>query len=113
MNRIRSYRWYSALLLLLLAGGALGSTPCVLLAQPEGAPLAPSSAPAYAVSYWTVDGGGGLISGPGYALEGSAGQPEAGALSGGGLTLYGGFWGGGAVAAPGPRLFLPLLVRHP
>ncbi len=47
----------------------------------------------YDLTWWTVDGGGGTVSGAGYTLMGTAGQPDAGApLTGGGYTLTGGFW---------------------
>ena len=55
----------------------------------------------YDLTWWTVDGGGGTVSGGGYLLEGTAGQPDAGAtLSGGGYTLTGGFWTGGGGTSP-------------
>jgi hypothetical protein len=47
------------------------------------------------VSWFTIDGGGGMFStGGGYALGGTIGQPDAGAMSGGGFALTGGFWVG-------------------
>ncbi len=55
----------------------------------------------------TVDGGGGRSTGGGYTLEGTAGQPDAGAHTGGGYTLDGGFWATAAAALE--RLFLPLI----
>ena len=43
----------------------------------------------------TIDGGGDMLSvGGGFELSGTIGQPDAGILSGGGLTLAGGFWFG-------------------
>ena len=55
----------------------------------------------YDLTWWTVDGGGGTVSGSGYTLTGTAGQPEPGpALTGGGYTLYSGFWPGGGEAPP-------------
>lgn len=55
----------------------------------------------YDLSWWTVDGGGGTVSGGGYALSGTAGQPDAGpSLTGSGYALYGGFWPGGGAASP-------------
>lgn len=81
----------AALLVLSLAGGAY--------AQAGG----------YILSWHTVDGGGGpLPSGP-YSLNGTIGQADAGASSGGGYALVGGFWGG-APAALG-KLYLPVVVR--
>ena len=41
----------------------------------------------------TIDGGGVMSStGGGFDRSGTIGQPDAGVLSGGGLTLTGGFW---------------------
>jgi len=55
----------------------------------------PASAQTYAVSWWTVDGGGTMIaSGGSYLLNGTVGQPDAGVLSGGAYSVAGGFWGG-------------------
>jgi hypothetical protein len=66
----------------------------------------------YDLSWWTVDGGGvTLSSGEGYRLSGTAGQPDAGVLVGGGYTLGGGFWRGGVVTLPPYRVYLPLVVR--
>jgi hypothetical protein len=66
---------------------------------------------AYTLDWWSVDGGGSTFStGAGYALGGTAGQPDAGVLSGGGYTLGGGFWRGGMLARQ-YQIFLPLTVR--
>jgi len=66
----------------------------------------------YDLAWWTVDGGGFTYSsGDGYELGGTIGQPDAGALVGGGYTLGGGFWQGGAVVLPPYRVYLPLVVR--
>jgi len=63
----------------------------------------------YDLSWFTIDGGGGTASSEGYALTGTAGQPEPGAaLQGGGYVLIGGFWPG---AAAGCRLYLPLVLK--
>ena len=85
-----------ALVLLLLAGVAL------VQAQVRGG---------YDLTWSTVDGGGGTFSsGGGYALGGTAGQPDAGALTGGGYTLGGGFWaGGGGILY---HIYLPLVLRN-
>ena len=64
------------------------------------------------LSWWTVDGGGGTWStGEGYQLGGTAGQPDAGLLAGGGYTLGGGFWRGGETAATPYNIYLPLVMR--
>jgi hypothetical protein len=67
---------------------------------------------ALGLSWWTVDGGGGLSSGGDYALIGSLAQPDAGRMQGGDFSLASGFLSG-ASAPPPParRLFLPLVVR--
>jgi hypothetical protein len=81
-------------LVLLLAAGAL-------YAETTG----------YSLNWWTVDGGGGHLSGTGYALDSTIGQPDAGRMSGGGYVLAGGFWGGGRSEATGDHLvFLPMIV---
>lgn len=46
----------------------------------------------YMLTWYTVDGGGGVSGGGGYTLHGTNGQPDAGTLSGGGYDLAGGFW---------------------
>ena len=46
-----------------------------------------------AISWYTIDGGGGMNSaGGGLQLDGTIGQPDAGAMTGGGFSLTGGFW---------------------
>jgi len=92
MKRIRLL----SLLLLVIAGTLLG----VVSASALGG---------YTLDWWTVDGGGDRLTGGSYALQGTAGQPDAVALTGGGYTLAGGFWGGGA--ANEHNLFLPLILR--
>jgi hypothetical protein len=65
----------------------------------------------YDLSWWTVDGGGNMVSaGGGYELGGTIGQPDAGVLTGGGYTLGGGFWRGGSSTAPWYEVYLPLVV---
>jgi hypothetical protein len=69
-----------------------------------------ASAPEWAVSWWTVDGGGGTSSGGVYSLAGTAGQAEVGALmQGGTYELAGGFWGAGGKAEY--DLYLPVVLR--
>ena len=63
----------------LIGTAALAST---VLAQP-------------AITWYTIDGGGGTSGGGGYTLSGTIGQPDAGAaMTGGSYTLVGGFWPG-------------------
>ena len=47
----------------------------------------------YSVDWFTIDGGGGTSTGGVYAVSGTIGQPDAGAVSGGSYSLAGGFWG--------------------
>lgn len=42
--------------------------------------------------WWTIDGGGESSTGGTYAVKGTIGQPDPGAMSGGTYTLEGGFW---------------------
>jgi hypothetical protein len=79
------------------------------LAQSGSGPST-SLATSYELSWWTVDGGGAHISAGEYTLAGTVGQPDANALTGGGYTLAGGFWGGGALTT-GYEVFLPLVLR--
>jgi hypothetical protein len=66
----------------------------------------------YDLTWHTVDGGGGTVSGGGYTLMGTAGQPDAGdALTGGGYTLVSGFWPGAAVEVK-YKIYLPLILRN-
>ena len=82
--------------------------------------LAPHGLPAgaqqpqqtYTLDWWTADGGGGTFSvGSSYSLGGTAGQPDAGLLSGNGYTLGGGFWKGGGYLLPEYLIYLPLVTR--
>jgi len=65
----------------------------------------------YELSWWSVAGGGHTFStGGGYTLGGTIGQPDGGALEGGGYVLGGGFWGGGALMESF-EVYLPLTLR--
>jgi hypothetical protein len=64
----------------------------------------------YELSPSTVDGGGGESAGGDLRLTGTAGQPDAGLLAGGGYVLAGGFWGR-RTAEAGVRVYLPLTLR--
>jgi hypothetical protein len=80
-----------------------------LLILGAGVVLADSS---YALSWWTVAGGGGLSGGTGYSLSGAVGQADAGQMSGGSYQLSGGFWVGGVAASPGGyHLYVPLVRK--
>ena len=60
------------------------------------------------IAWWTTDGGGGTSAGGSYTLSGTAGQADAGKMSGGTFTLDGGFWPG---AAENYQVFLPVVRR--
>jgi hypothetical protein len=95
MRRIMTSRFGSALLAL---------SACLLFFTGVLA----DSGPAYDLSWWTVDSGGATSACIGaYCLGGTIGQPDAGVLAAG-YTLYGGFWGGVAVAH---WVYLPLVLR--
>ena len=85
-----------------------GATLAALLTLTAALPVLADDGPGYDLSWWTVDGGGATLEAGEYRLGGTAGQPDAGILEGGGYTLRGGFWSGVAVAYP---VFLPLVLR--
>ena len=67
------------------------------------------------LSWFTLDGGGITTSAGGtLSLGGTIGQPDAGLLSSGGLTLAGGFWKGGnatsAIEEPPPASTAPFAL---
>ena len=88
--------------------GFLASVLCLLvltvaLAAPEQ----------YAISWWTVDGGGGASEQGDYTLLGTTGQPDVSPeMSGGEYSLVGGFQGGALPAPPAYRVYLPLVLRQ-
>ena len=64
----------------------------------------------YELTWSTVDGGGAMWSeGGSYVLGGTAGQADAGILSGDGYELQGGFWSGAGGWVF--RISLPLVLR--
>ena len=84
----------------LLLVGILALT-AVALAEPTN----------FAISWWTVDGGGGHATGGDYALNGTAGQFDAHtAATGGDYAVNGGFW---QVGLRGEEMiFLPVVVGN-
>lgn len=77
----------------------------VTLATIRAAPGSPAAG--FSIPWWTVDSGGGASQGGTYILYGTAGQPDAGNLSGGSYTLKGGFWSGDL----NYMAYLPLTLR--
>ncbi|HOZ38974.1 MAG TPA: hypothetical protein PLH64_09540 [Anaerolineaceae bacterium] len=75
-------------------------------------PVMAQSGGPYNLEWNTIDGGGGSLSTGGtYSVSGTAGQPDAGVMSGGEFSLAGGFWGGGVVTITQMHLYLPLILR--
>ncbi len=98
----------------------LAMSIAILLALAALTGLASARNGGYSLAWWTVDGGGGSSSAPaGYSLSGSAGQPDAGVLSGGSYQIAGGFWAAGSTAAhidptPTPihnHVYLPMVTH--
>jgi hypothetical protein len=83
----------------------------LLLLMATGLTLAQPTAD-YSLDWWTVDGGGGALSGAAYALEGTVGQPDAGPLAGGDYDLSGGFWTPVKYALYLPTLFQDFANCH-
>jgi hypothetical protein len=98
-----------SLVVFLLLAAAL-AVPAVLVHSEGGEPAAPGTG--YAISWWTVDGGGVTSPSTGgpYALAGTIGQPDAGTQNGGQYALAGGFWAGLSGGAPF-QVYLPLVMR--
>lgn len=80
-------------------------TAALALCAPPGPARAQIGGP-YRLTWNTFDGGGGFSTAGPYHVRGTAGQPDAGRLSGGQFTLRGGFWtvGGTPVVGVGPSL---------
>ncbi len=68
-----------------------------------------SSGGDYELSWWTVDGGGGVSSGGEYSLSGTIGQHDTGTMSGGEYGVAGGFWARSVPVLI--ELFLPIIMR--
>jgi hypothetical protein len=62
---------------------------------PSGGPGGADGPSAFDLDWYTVDGGGATyLTGGQYTLGATAGQPDAGSMSGGDFELGGGFWFG-------------------
>jgi len=107
MMKTKGYLFFGLLLAALLLGGG------AVLAQ-NGDEVSGALISGFDLSWWTVDGGGGPVSGGGYTLVCTAGQPDAGSsLAGGGYTLTGGFWAGQpTVTAPGHTMYFPVISKR-
>jgi hypothetical protein len=63
----------------------------------------------YSLTWWTVDGGGGISNGGQYTLSGTIGQADTRVMRSGEYFLAGGFWGAGW--QPVIQHYLPLINR--
>ena len=94
--------------------GLWGAIALLVLTAHAPVTLAQSGGP-YDLTWTTIGAGGGTLTGGGYSLVSTIGQPEPGpGASGAGYSLTGGVWGGaGAVSPPsgGKRVYLPLVLR--
>jgi hypothetical protein len=88
--------------------GILGWLALLAMLSTVNSQLSTAWAQSYSLDWSTIDGGGGTSTGGVYAVTGTIGQPDAGAMSGGNFTLQGGFWGLiSAVQTPGaPQLWV-------
>ncbi len=100
-----------ALRLLVLA--ALLFAPGVILVQTNG-DASTASGTSYHLSWFTVDGGGGLSDNGDYTLHGTAGQPDVSFLVNGEYTLSGGFWDNSTAVSVTMEhnIYLPLLLHN-
>lgn len=57
-------------------------------------------AQSYSIDWFTIAGGGGASTGGGFSLNGTIGQPDPGAMSGGNYSLAGGFSGASQTPVP-------------
>jgi hypothetical protein len=93
---MKNWKRYTTLFLLM---GLLITGGSTLLAQTGGS---------YALTWSTVDGGGGTLSGGSYTMSGTAGQADATTLTSGSYTLAGGFWYGGD---SNKSVYLPFIIK--
>jgi hypothetical protein len=70
-------------------------------------PAKAQSGGGFDLSWSKIAGGGGTSTGGVYAVSGTIGQPDAGAMSGGNYTHQGGFWG---VIAAVPTVGAPAIT---
>lgn len=64
------------------------------------------------LNWRTIDGGGGASTSETYTLIGTIGQPDAGRMSNGAYTLYGGFWSAeNRDITTNASLYLPVIMR--
>jgi hypothetical protein len=85
----------------------LAALLCFLLLV--GVALAQTSA-SYDLTWNVIAGGGGPITGGGYAINSTIGQPVVGVAKDTGYELCSGFWCGAAVVEY--RIYLPIVLKN-
>lgn len=63
-----------------------------IAALSAGLLTATAGAQPYSIDSFTIDGGGGTLTGSTFEVSGTIGQPDAGVLAGSTFSLRGGFW---------------------
>jgi hypothetical protein len=79
---------------------------CIICFVAGGVALAQSGG-VFELRSATVDGGGGSSAGGAFILSGTAGQADAGTLSGGDFTIHAGFWQPAGIQF----LYLPVVLH--
>lgn len=73
-------------------------------------------APAYAIRWYTIGGGGGAVQSAHYRLGGTVGQPVIGASSSTHYRLGAGYWSGmvdgGVIPTPSHWIYLPTIMKN-
>jgi hypothetical protein len=64
----------------------------------------------YNINWWGIGGGGGPISGGGYAINSTIGQPVVGASEGGNYRIEAGFWEG--ALAVEYKIYLSVVLKN-
>ncbi|MGQ9494425.1 MAG: hypothetical protein ACUVR2_11815 [Anaerolineae bacterium] len=81
-----------------------------------GMVMAFTSAPAYAIRWYVIGGGGGAVQSTHYRLGGTIGQPVTGESSSAHYRLGAGYWYGmvgvGPVPTPAFRINLPAIMKN-
>jgi hypothetical protein len=70
----------------------------MLLSVAAAVPALAQTGGGFDLTWWTIDGGGGVSTGGTLTLSMTIGQPDAGDCAGGAFTLAGGFWSGATAA---------------
>ena len=69
-----------------------------------------ASAQPFSIARFVIASGGGASAGGTFALNGTIGQPDAGAMSGGNYSLAGGFWGASQTPPPVRSVIIKVCV---